>query len=151
LPCRVCRSSCRMTSIPVVCAILRRDDLILLAQRPEGKHLALKWEFPGGKVEPSEDPQAAMVRELKEELGCEVEIAAALPRSSHAYERGVVEMIPFICRLTSNSSEPHPHEHAALAWVTMEELQGYDLAPADWPVVEALKRRFEIEDPRFKT
>ncbi len=129
-----------MTSIPVVCAILRRGDLILLAQRPEGKHLALKWEFPGGKVEPGEEPQAAMIRELKEELGCDVEIVAVLPRSSHAYDRGVVEMIPFVCRLTHTSMEPHPHEHAALAWVTMEALQSYDLAPADWPVVEALKR-----------
>ena len=128
-----------MTSIPVVCAILRRDDLILLAQRPEGKHLALKWEFPGGKVEPGEDPQAAMIRELKEELGCEVEIMAGLPRSSHAYERGVVEMIPFVCRLASDSAEPHPHEHAALAWVALEALATYDLAPADWPVVDALR------------
>jgi 8-oxo-dGTP diphosphatase len=128
-----------MTSIPVVCAILRRDDLILLAQRPEGKHLALKWEFPGGKVEPGEDPQAAMIRELREELGCEVEIMAGLPRSLHAYERGVVEMIPFVCRLTDTSAEPHPHEHVALEWVTMEALMTYDLAPADWPVVEELQ------------
>ena len=128
-----------MTSIPVVCAILLRDDLILLAQRPEGKHLALKWEFPGGKVEPGEDPERAMVRELREELGCEVEIVAELPRSSHAYDRGVVEMIPFVCRLAEGSAEPHPQEHAALAWVTLEALTGYDLAPADWPVVEGLK------------
>ncbi len=128
-----------MTSIPVVCAILRRGDLILLAQRPEGKHLALKWEFPGGKVEPGEDPRAAMVRELREELGCEIEIEAVLPRSSHTYERGTVEMIPFVCRLTSASTEPHPHEHSALTWVRMAELATYDLAPADWPVVEALK------------
>ena len=128
-----------MTSIPVVCAILKRDDLILLAQRPAGKHLALKWEFPGGKVEAGEEPEAAMVRELREELGCEVEIVTALPRSSHAYERGVVEMIPFVCRLAEGSAEPHPHEHAALAWVTKEVLETYDLAAADWPVVEALK------------
>ncbi len=127
-----------MTSIPVVCAILKRDDLILLAQRPAGKHLALKWEFPGGKVEAGEEPEAAMVRELREELGCEVEIVAALPRSSHAYERGVVEMIPFVCRLAEGSAEPRPHEHAALVWVTMEALETYDLAAADRPVVGAL-------------
>lgn len=137
-------SSCGMTSIPVVCAILRRDDLFLLAQRPEGKHLALKWEFPGGKVEPGEDPQAAIIREIKEELGCDIEVEAALPRSSHTYERGTVEMIPFVCRLTNGSAQPHPHEHAAIHWVTLEALETYDLAPADWPVVEALKRRCEI-------
>lgn len=130
-----------MTSIPVVCALLRRqaDDLILLAQRPEGKHLALKWEFPGGKVGPGEAPEAAMIRELGEELGCEVAITAALPRSSYAYERGMVEMIPFLCTLAPGSPAPHPHEHAALAWVTMENLATYDLAPADWPVLAALK------------
>lgn len=128
-----------MASIPVVCAVLRRGDFILLAQRPAGKHLALKWEFPGGKVEPREAPEHAMIRELREELGCEVEIVSALPRSTHAYERGVVEMIPFVCRLAPGSEEPHPHEHAALAWVTMEELETYDLAPADWPVVRALR------------
>ena len=128
-----------MPSIPVVCAILRRDDLILLAQRPEGKHLALKWEFPGGKVEPSEAPEHAMIRELREELGCEVEIVAALPRSSHAYERGMVEMIPFVCRLVPGSPEPHPHEHAAIVWVTMAALETYDLAPADWPVVDVVR------------
>jgi len=128
-----------MTSIPVVCAILRRDDLILLAQRPAGKHLALKWEFPGGKVEAGEEPEAAMVRELREELGCEVEIVAGLPRSFHAYERGRVEMIPFVCLLAQGSAEPHPHEHAELAWVTMADIPSYDLAPADWPVVAALE------------
>lgn len=72
-------------------------------------------------------------------MGCDIEIETDLPRSSHTYERGTVEMIPFVCRLTSTSGEPHAHEHAALIWVTMEALKNYDLAPADWPVVEALK------------
>ncbi len=129
-----------MTSIPVVCAILRRDDLILLAQRPAGKHLALKWEFPGGKVEDGEVPEQAMTRELREELGCEVEIAAALERSFHTYDRGTVEMIPFVCQLAEGSPEPHPHEHAAIIWTDLKSLGSYDLAPADWPVVEALRR-----------
>lgn len=131
---------CVMASIPVVCAILQRDDTFLLAQRPEGKHLALMWEFPGGKVEPGEEAEHALRRELREELGCEVEIVAALPRSSHAYERGVVEMIPFVCTLAEGSPEPQKHEHADLAWVGVEEFNPMELqlAPADWPVVEAL-------------
>lgn len=126
--------------IPVVCAILVREDRLLLAQRPEGKHLALKWEFPGGKVETGEEPAAALIRELQEELGCTVGIVAALARSEHTYDRGTIEMIPFVCELLANSAEPAAHEHAAIVWVTLDQIAGYDLAPADWPVVEALKQ-----------
>jgi 8-oxo-dGTP diphosphatase len=123
--------------IPVVCAILIRDEEVMLAQRPEGKHLALKWEFPGGKVEPDELPEVALVREIREELGCAVRIVAALRRSEHAYERGTIEMIPFVCELVPGTSEPEPLEHTALAWIAPGSLLTYDLAPADYPVVEA--------------
>jgi 8-oxo-dGTP diphosphatase len=91
-------------------------------------------------VEPGETPEAAIARELREELGCEIEVVRALPRFRHAYPRGTVEMITFVCRLAPGSPEPHPHEHAALAWVTPAELPAYDLAGADWPVVEMLQR-----------
>ncbi len=123
--------------IPVVCAILIREDLVLLAQRPAGKHLAMKWEFPGGKVEAGELADAALVRELREELGCEVRVMTELPRSMHTYDRGTIEMIPFVCELVDGSPAPHPHEHAALVWVKAEDLASHDLAPADYPVVEA--------------
>ena len=132
--------------IPVVCAIIIRDNHILLAQRPEGKHLALKWEFPGGKVEPGEEPAAALIRELREEMGCTVDIVAALPRSEHSYDRGTIEMIPFVCALNANSTEPEAQEHAAIAWVTLDAVAGFDLAPADWPVVEALKEWWASRD-----
>ena len=128
-----------MNTIPVVCALIFREGLVMLAQRPEGKHLALKWEFPGGKVEPGEETEHAMMRELREELGCEVRIVAALTRSTHSYERGTVEMIPFVCELTHDSPLPHPHEHAALLWCPPEELLAHDLAPADFPVVAAFQ------------
>jgi 8-oxo-dGTP diphosphatase len=121
--------------IPVVCALIVREGQVMLAQRPEGKHLALKWEFPGGKVEPGEEPEHAMVRELREELGCTVRVVAGLEHSSHAYERGTVLMMPFVCEVVDG--EPQPLEHAALQWVAPEALAGHDLAPADYPVVEA--------------
>jgi 8-oxo-dGTP diphosphatase len=127
--------------VPVVCALIIRDDRVLIAQRPAGKHLALKWEFPGGKVERGEEAAAALVREIREELGCEIEIVKALQTSRHRYERGEIELIPFICKLTSASSEPHPHEHVAVEWVRAEELSGYDLAEADLPVVRLLEQR----------
>lgn len=127
--------------IPVVCAILLRSHplQVMIAQRPEGKHLALKWEFPGGKVEEGEPPEAALVRELQEELGCRVRILAPLRRSEHDYERGSIQMIPFVCDLEPGSPEPRPLEHRDLAWVSPAELGTYDLAAADYPVVLAFE------------
>lgn len=125
--------------IPVVCAVIERAGLLLLAQRPAHKHLPLKWEFPGGKVEPGEDPVAATVREIREELGCDIVITRALPRFTHDYTRVVIEMIPFVCVLAPGSSPPHPHEHLALVWLKPADLAGYDLAPADLPVIAAYR------------
>lgn len=122
--------------IPVVCALIERDGLVLVAQRPAHKHLPLKWEFPGGKVETGESPENAIVRELREELGCDFTISRALPRFTHAYAE-IIEMIPFTGRLARGSAEPHPHEHIALRWVTPDEFASLDLAAADLPVVAA--------------
>lgn len=127
----------RPPAIPVVCAVIGRGGLVLLAQRAPDKLLPLKWEFPGGKVEPGEDPAAAIVREIREELGCDIAVARALPRFTHDYGRVVIEMIPFVCMLAPGSPEPHPHEHIAIAWVKPAELLAYDLAAADVPVVAA--------------
>jgi 8-oxo-dGTP diphosphatase len=126
--------------VPVVCAVIERDGVVLLAQRPPDKLLPLKWEFAGGKVEPGEDPADAIVREIREELGCNVRVTAALPRFTHDYGRVVIEMIPFVCALEAGSPDPHPHEHVALAWARLEELATYDLAAADYPVIEAYRR-----------
>jgi 8-oxo-dGTP diphosphatase len=122
-------------ALPVVCALIERDSRVLLAQRPAHKHLALKWEFPGGKIDPGETAEAALIREIREELLCEVAIRRALPRFRHTYDRTTIEMIPFVCSLTPESPEPQPAEHAAIAWVLPSELAAYDLAAADRPVV----------------
>lgn len=121
--------------IPVVCAVIERAGLVLIAQRPPHKLLPLKWEFAGGKVEPGENPVAAIVREIREELGCDIVITRSLPRFTYDYKTVVIEMIPFVCSLTAVSLEPHPHEHVALAWVKPADLTTYDLAAADLPVV----------------
>lgn len=126
--------------VPVVAAVITdQAGKVLLARRPPHKHLALKWEFPGGKVEPGEGPEAALARELHEELGVAIADLRPLPRFTHDYGRTVIEMIPFRCRLREPGPAPHPHEHTALAWVTLDEIETYDLAPADWPVVAALR------------
>jgi 8-oxo-dGTP diphosphatase len=122
--------------IPVVCAVLEDGaGRLLIAQRPADKHLGLKWEFPGGKVEPGEAPAAALIRELTEELGCTVEITRALEPFLHDYTRVVIEMFPFVCRLVPGSPAPSALEHIEIRWVKPNELVGFDLAPADWPVV----------------
>ena len=124
----------------MVAGVIERDGRVLLAQRPGGKHLALKWEFPGGKVESGERPTTALARELREELGCVVKILRPLPRFLHTYDRTTIEMIPFVCRLAKRSPDPHLHEHVAIAWVAPADLQTYDLAAADLPVVAELLR-----------
>ena len=127
------------TAVPVVCAIIEDSaGRLLLAQRPAHKHLGLKWEFAGGKVERAEAPEAAIVREIREGLGCEIDVLKPLSRFQHDYGTVLVEMIPFICAPRADSPAPHPHEHAAIRWVDLAGLRTLDLAPADWPVVEQL-------------
>jgi 8-oxo-dGTP diphosphatase len=126
--------------IPVVCAVIEHDDRVLLAQRPSNKHLALKWEFPGGKVEKGETPEAALLREIMEELNCRIHVVRTLPRFTHTYDHKAIEMIPLVCRLAAGSPAPQPAEHAAIAWVLLLELLTYDLAAADLLVAAALLR-----------
>lgn len=122
--------------ISVVCAVIEAEDgRVLVAQRPPHKHLGLKWEFPGGKVEPGEAPEAALGRELREEMGCEVHVLRSLRRSTHDYGTVLIEMIPFVARLVPGSPSPVAHEHVGLRWIAREALSSVDLAPADWPVV----------------
>ncbi|MFA5265675.1 MAG: (deoxy)nucleoside triphosphate pyrophosphohydrolase [Opitutaceae bacterium] len=127
--------------IPVVAAVVCRGDLYLAAQRPAHKHLGLRWEFPGGKVEAGETPEAALIREIREELGCEIIVGQNLPKSVHAYGAFSIEMIPFLAFLKPGTSEPHPHEHIAVKWLTLNELQTLDLAAADLPIVNWLEKR----------
>lgn len=119
----------------VVCALIERDGCVLMAQRPAHKHLGGKWEFPGGKIEPGETAEAALHRELREELGSTVEILRPLASHTHAYATVTVQLIPFVVRLTADSGAPQTHEHAALRWVPAGELTALDLPEADLPII----------------
>lgn len=120
----------------VVCALIERDGRVLMAQRPAHKHLGGKWEFPGGKVEPGEADVDALHRELREELGCIVEVVRPLSPHTHAYETVTVMLLPFVARLAAGSAEPQSLEHNALAWVPAGELTTLDLPAADLPIIE---------------
>ena len=128
-----------MDAIPVlqvVCALIEDDQgRLLLAQRPAGKHLAGLWEFPGGKIEPGESPQEALVREIAEELGCVAIPGGALAPVTHAYEKLTVRLIPFRARFADAGARPEAREHAALRWVTRAEIAKMPMPAADEPIV----------------
>lgn len=107
---------------------------MLAAQRPPGKAQALLWEFPGGKLEPGEAAEAALVREIREELQVEIVLGARLADSVHNYGAFAITLVPFVATLVAGH-EPHAAEHAALRWCTRAELQELEWAPADVPIV----------------
>ena len=111
---------------------------ILLARRTEGRDLAGLWEFPGGKVEPGETPEAALVRELEEELGIDVDVGPALITVPQAYPRK--RLFLDVRHVAAWRGTPKGHEGQALAWVAPEKLPRYTMPPADRPVVGALLR-----------
>ena len=127
------------TVLVVAAALIDVDGRVLIAQRPEGKALAGLWEFPGGKVEPGERPEAALIRELHEELGIDVQEACLAPFvfASHAYESFHLLMPLYLCRRWSGVVVKR--EHAALAWVKPNKLSDYPMPPADAPLVAWLR------------
>jgi 8-oxo-dGTP diphosphatase len=120
-------------------ALIDADGRVLVAQRPEGKAMAGLWEFPGGKIEPGETPEAALIRELSEELGIDTWASCLAPLSfaSHGYEDFHLLMPLFACRRWQGT--PQPHEHAALRWVRAKDLGGLPMPPADRPLVAILR------------
>jgi 8-oxo-dGTP diphosphatase len=120
-------------------ALIDVDGRILLTQRPEGKSLAGLWEFPGGKVEPGETPEAALIRELQEELGIDTwqSCLAPLTFASHSYEDFHLLMPLFACRKWNGT--PQGKEGQALKWVRSKDLRSYPMPPADEPLIPILR------------
>lgn len=120
-------------------ALIDRDGRVLLTQRPEGKSMAGLWEFPGGKVEPGETPEAALIRELHEELGIDTWESCLAPLSfaSHSYDDFHLLMPLFACRKWQG--EAHGREGQALAWARPQRLRDYPMPPADLPLIAVLR------------
>ena len=120
-------------------ALVDIDGRVLLAQRPEGKPMAGLWEFPGGKVKGGETPEAALIRELVEELGIDVTESCLSPFTfaSHRYPDFHLLMPLYVCRVWEGT--PRPREGQALKWVRVERLRDYPMPPADVPLVAMLR------------
>ena len=120
-------------------ALIDRDSRVLIAQRPEGKAMAGLWEFPGGKIEPGETPEAALIRELREELGIDTWESCLAPLSfaSHAYDDFHLLMPLFACRKWQGT--PQAHEHSSLRWVRPRDLASWPMPPADIPLLAVLR------------
>jgi 8-oxo-dGTP diphosphatase len=123
----------------VACALIDPDGRILLAQRPPQKAMGGLWEFPGGKVEPGETPEATLIRELAEELGIAVQEACLAPFTfaSHAYTDFHLLMPLYVCRRWDGT--PQALEHAAIRWVRPKDMGEYPMPAADLPLVPMLR------------
>jgi 8-oxo-dGTP diphosphatase len=120
-------------------ALIDVEGRVLLAQRPMGKSMAGLWEFPGGKVEPGETPEAALIRELHEELGIDTwaSCLAPLTFASHSYADFHLLMPLFACRKWEGT--PQGREGQALKWVRAQDLRTYPMPPADLPLIPILR------------
>lgn len=122
----------------VACALVDTDGRVLITQRPEGKSMAGLWEFPGGKVEPGESPEAALIRELTEELGIDTHASCLAPVTfaSHGYDDFHLLMPLFVCRKWNG--QPRLKEHQAMKWVRPVRLRDYPMPEADLPLIAPL-------------
>ena len=123
--------------IAVVAALLVRDGKLMIAQRPAGKHMAGKWEFPGGKIEKGETPERALERELWEELGVKTQTGRIYHAIHHSYPEKDILLLFYRSRLIEG--EPRPIEEADIRWIEEAQIRDFDWAEADAPLIDLIE------------
>ena len=123
----------------VVAGLIVEGDSVLITQRPPGGSLSLKWEFPGGKIEPLESPEQALIRELEEEIAVRVEVGHIWDVLHHPYPDFELLMLVYFCQLEDGQT-PSCREVESLSWVTAESIGDFDILEADRPLVQRIQR-----------
>lgn len=122
--------------IHVVGAVIIEDGKVMCAQRGPAKSLPYKWEFPGGKIEKGESPQESLIREINEEMECDVKVGKQVEHTVYEYDFGIVHLTTYYCELIEG--KPVLTEHISIKWLSPSELGSLDWAPADIPAIEKL-------------
>lgn len=126
----------------VSAAIILKDRKVLIAQRAPGENLEGKWEFPGGKIEPGETAEECLIREIREEFDVDVDVLGFFGESIYDYPNGTIKLLAYTCRWLSGVFTLKVH--SLIEWVDPEELDNFDIAPADIPLAERLKSRVKV-------
>ena len=123
--------------VPVAVGIILRENRVLVARRPDGKHLGGTWEFPGGKILPGEEPETALRREVEEEVGLRFEKATLIHRQRHVYSEREVDLHFYLC--TGISGEPTAGDGRQSRWVSAGDLDHLETPPANAEVIRMLQ------------
>lgn len=129
----------RKSVLVVAAALIDADGRVLLAQRPAGKAMEGQWEFPGGKIDPGETPEQALIRELKEELGIDVTESCLAPIAFASHDYDHFHLLMPLYAIRQWRGRPEPREGQTLAWASKDKLNGYPMPPADIPLVAQLR------------
>ncbi|MDN6196221.1 MAG: (deoxy)nucleoside triphosphate pyrophosphohydrolase [Atopostipes suicloacalis] len=129
-------------TIEVVGAVIMQDNQILAARRPFEKTLGGLWEFPGGKIEVGESAQEALVREIKEELLCAIDVKDYIVNEVYTYDFATVSLSTYFCAL--KEGYPMKTEHIELRWLDIEDIDSVKWAPADYPTLNILKNKLKV-------